>query len=55
MAGSCLPILGAVLVSPVPPDIQHHFANVPGKKALAPRILTIPGLVLAILACISPE
>ena len=50
MAGSCLPILGAVLISPVLPDIQRHFANVPGVKALAPLVLTIPALALAILA-----
>ena len=50
MAGSCLPILGAVLISPVLPDIQRHFAGVPGVKALAPLVLTIPALALAILA-----
>ncbi|MEV7003781.1 fumarylacetoacetate hydrolase family protein [Streptomyces sp. NPDC093982] len=29
MAGSCLPILGAVLIAPVLPKMQDHFASVP--------------------------
>jgi predicted MFS family arabinose efflux permease len=50
MAGSCLPILGAVLISPVLPKIKDHFATVPGADALVPLVLTIPALSLAILA-----
>jgi MFS family permease len=50
MAGSCLPILGAVLISPVLPKIKDHFATVPGAEALVPLVLTIPALSLAILA-----
>jgi MFS family permease len=50
MAGSCLPILGAVLISPVLPKIQAAYATVPGVKALAPLVLTIPALALAVLA-----
>ncbi|WOX07479.1 MFS transporter [Streptomyces sp. N50] len=50
MAGSCLPILGAVLIAPVLPKMQDHFASVPGAKALVPLALTVPALALAVLA-----
>jgi MFS family permease len=50
MAGSCLPILGAVLIAPVLPQMQSHFADVPGVDALVPIALTIPALSLALLA-----
>lgn len=50
MAGSCLPILGAVLLAPVLPKMQAHFATVPGAKALVPLVLTVPALALALLA-----
>ncbi|MER5834862.1 MFS transporter, partial [Streptomyces sp. NPDC002130] len=50
MAGSCLPILGAVLIAPVLPQMQSHFADVPGVDALVPMALTIPALSLALLA-----
>ncbi|MFE1272874.1 MFS transporter [Streptomyces sp. NPDC058758] len=50
MAGSCLPILGAVLLAPVLPRIQDHFADVPGSAALVPVMLTVPALSLALLA-----
>jgi MFS family permease len=50
MAGSCLPILGAVLIAPVLPKMQDHYASVPGVKALVPLALTVPALALALLA-----
>ncbi|WP_406437545.1 MFS transporter [Streptomyces sp. NBC_01613] len=50
MAGSCLPILGAVLIAPVLPKMQDHFETVPGAKALVPLALTVPALALALLA-----
>ena len=50
MAGSCLPILGAVLIAPVLPKMQDHFGSVPGAKALVPLALTVPALALALLA-----
>ncbi|MFJ6212561.1 MFS transporter [Streptomyces sp. NPDC092296] len=50
MVGSCLPILGAVLIAPVLPRMQDHFENVSGADALVPMALTIPALSLAILA-----
>ncbi|MEV6160714.1 MFS transporter [Streptomyces sp. NPDC052052] len=50
MAGSCLPVLGAVLLAPVLPRMQDHFATVPGSSALVPVVLTVPALALALLA-----
>ncbi len=50
MAGSCLPVLGAVLLAPVLPRMQDHFADVPGSAALVPVVLTVPALALALLA-----
>ena len=50
MAGSCLPVLGAVLIAPVLPKMQDHFASVPGAKTLVPVVLTVPALALALLA-----
>ncbi|MFE2427785.1 MFS transporter [Streptomyces sp. NPDC059373] len=50
MTGSCLPILGAVLIAPVLPKMQDHFADVPGAKVLVPIALTVPALSLALLA-----
>ncbi|MEW2395500.1 MFS transporter [Streptomyces sp. NPDC046862] len=50
MAGSCLPILGAVLIAPVLPKMQDHFESTPGAKALVPLALTVPALSLALLA-----
>ncbi|MEW2305520.1 MFS transporter [Streptomyces sp. NPDC006655] len=50
MAGSCMPILGAVLIAPVLPKMQDHFASTPGAEALVPLALTAPALALALLA-----
>ncbi|NBM15840.1 MFS transporter [Streptomyces sp. GC420] len=50
MAGSCLPVLGAVLIAPVLPRMQDHFGGVPGSAALVPVVLTVPALSLALLA-----
>ncbi|MFD4507633.1 MFS transporter [Streptomyces sp. NPDC058457] len=50
MAGSCLPVLGAVLLAPILPKMQEHFSAVPGAKALVPVVLTVPALALALLA-----
>ncbi|MFD3329522.1 MFS transporter [Streptomyces sp. NPDC058701] len=50
MAGSCLPVLGAVLLAPVLPRIRDHFESVPGSGALVPLVLTIPALSIALLA-----
>jgi MFS family permease len=50
MAGSCLPVMGGLLIAPVLPEIQAHFSGVPGVEYLVPIMLTIPALMIAILA-----
>ncbi|WP_223503909.1 MFS transporter [Pseudomonas sp. GL-RE-29] len=50
LLGSCLPVLGAVLLAPVLPRMQAHFADVPGSAVLVPVVLTLPALVIALLA-----
>ena len=47
---SCLPILGAVLLAPVLPSMQDAFAGTPGVEALVPVSLTIPALMIGLLA-----
>ncbi|MFB9895299.1 MFS transporter [Planobispora takensis] len=48
LIGSCMPVLGAVLLSPVLPRISEHFASTPGVDVLVPVILTIPALFVAL-------
>lgn len=50
LLGSCLPVLGAVLLAPVLPRMQAHFAATPDAEVLAPIALTIPALMIALLA-----
>jgi MFS family permease len=50
LIGSCLPILGAVLLAPILPTLSTVFKASPGAEALVPLILTIPALFIAILA-----
>jgi MFS family permease len=50
LIGSCLPILGAVLLAPILPTLSSVFKSAPGSAALVPLILTIPALFIAILA-----
>lgn len=50
LAGSCLPVLGAVLLSPLLPSMTRDFASTPGSAALVPLVLTIPALFIAILS-----
>ena len=50
LLGSCLPVLGAVLLAPVLPRMHAHFANDPLVAVLVPVSLTIPALVIALLA-----
>ncbi|MEU6536841.1 MFS transporter [Streptomyces sp. NPDC047000] len=47
---SCLPVLGAVLLAPVLPRMQDHFAGTPGAEVLVPVALTVPALVVGVLA-----
>src|SRR5215475_14240111 len=50
MAGSCMPIMGALLIAPILPQIQRSFSGVPRVEFWAPIALTIPALFIAILA-----
>ncbi|WHS62513.1 MFS transporter [Pseudomonas sp. G2-4] len=50
LLGSCLPVLGAVLLAPVLPRMQEHFADTPGVAVLVPVALTLPALMIALLA-----
>lgn len=50
LLGSCLPVLGAVLLAPVLPRMQAHFADTPGVAVLVPVALTLPALVIALVA-----
>jgi MFS family permease len=50
MAGSCMPIMGGLLIAPILPEIQRHFSGVPRVEFWAPIALTIPALFIAILA-----
>lgn len=50
LLGSCLPVLGAVLLAPVLPRMQAHFTEAPGAVALVPIVLTLPALMIALLA-----
>ena len=50
LAGSCMPVLGSVLITPVLPQLSEHFADVPGSAILVPMIVAIPALIIAIFA-----
>ncbi|AZS38534.1 Inner membrane transport protein YdhC [Microbacterium lemovicicum] len=50
LAGSCMPVLGSVLITPVLPQLSAHFADVPGAAVLVPMIVAIPALFIAIFA-----
>ncbi|MDI6105808.1 MFS transporter [Actinoplanes sp. NEAU-A12] len=50
LAGSCLSVLGAVLIAPVLPQMTGHFAGVPGAATLVPIVLTVPALIIGLTA-----
>ncbi|MFG6444583.1 MFS transporter [Microbacterium sp. P06] len=50
LAGSCMPVLGSVLITPVLPQLSAHFADVAGSEILVPMIVAIPALMIAIFA-----
>ena len=50
LAGSCLSVLGAVLIAPVLPQMTDHFADVPGADVLVPIVLTVPALMIGLTA-----
>jgi MFS family permease len=50
LAGSCLSVLGAVLIAPVLPQMTDHFAGVAGVDVLVPIVLTVPALIIGLTA-----
>lgn len=50
LAGSCLSVLGAVLIAPVLPQMTDHFAGTPGVEVLVPIVLTVPALIIGLTA-----
>jgi len=50
LAGSCLSVLGAVLIAPVLPQMTDHFAGVAGADVLVPIVLTVPALFIGLAA-----
>lgn len=50
LLGSCLPVLGAVLLAPVLPRMQAHFADTASAAVLVPVALTLPALMVALIA-----
>lgn len=50
LAGSCLSVLGAVLIAPVLPQMTDHFRGVGGADVLVPIVLTVPALLIGLTA-----
>lgn len=50
LAGSCMPVLGATLLSPLLSRISHEFAGTPGVSVLVPLVLAVPALLIALAA-----
>ena len=50
LAISCMSVLGAVLIAPVLPQMQQEFAAVPGAEILVPVVLTVPALMIGLIA-----
>lgn len=50
LLGSCLPVLGGVLIAPVLPRIAEHFAGTANVGLLVPIVLTLPALMIALFS-----
>jgi MFS family permease len=50
VSGSCMPVLGAVLLAPVLPTLNQAFADTPGVAILVPLTLTLPALFVALFS-----
>ncbi|WP_106815356.1 MFS transporter [Microbacterium timonense] len=50
LAGSCMPVMGSVLITPVLPQLSQYFADEPGADVLVPMIVAIPALMIAVFA-----
>ncbi|MEV6985028.1 MFS transporter [Sphaerisporangium sp. NPDC051017] len=53
LAAVSMPVLGAVLLAPSLPTISAAFASTPGADVLAVLILTVPALMIALLASLA--
>ncbi len=42
LAGSCMPVLGSVLITPILPQLSEAFAAVPAADVLVPMIVAVP-------------
>lgn len=49
LVGSCLPILGAVLLAPLLPEMQKHFEQADHAEVLVPMVLTMPALMIGLI------
>ena len=45
-----MPVLGAVLIAPVLPQMEDHFAGVSGADVLVPIVLAVPALLVGLAA-----
>lgn len=50
LAGSCMSVLGAVLIAPVLPQMTQAYAETPGVDVLVPIVLTVPALMIGLTA-----
>ncbi|VXB40318.1 MFS transporter [Arthrobacter sp. 9V] len=50
VAGSCMPVLGAVLLAPVLPTLNQVFVDTAGVAILVPLVLTLPALFVALFS-----
>ncbi len=50
LAGTCMSVLGAVLIAPVLPAMGEAFGRTPGVRVLVPIALTIPALMIGLAA-----
>ena len=50
VAGSCMPVLGAVLLAPILPTLSQVFAGTAGVAILVPLTLTLPALFVALFS-----
>lgn len=50
LAASSMSVLGTVLIAPVLPLMAREFADVPGVAVLVPIVLTVPALMIGLIA-----
>ncbi|MDQ1129631.1 MFS transporter [Microbacterium sp. SORGH_AS_0888] len=55
LLGSCMPVMGSVLITPVLPQLSEHFAAAPGVEILVPMIVALPALMIAVFAPVAGQ